>query len=94
MVGACESEIDINMEEVDIDLNGASKLRLTGRGNELRADISAASQLEAYRYRVRNATVEATAASTAEVYVTESIDMHTNLASEIKYRGGAKRRRN
>jgi len=92
--GGCESEIDINMEEVDIDLNGASKLRLTGRGNELRADISAASQLEAYSYRVRNATVDATAASTAEVYVTESIDMHTKLASKIKYRGGAKRRRN
>ncbi len=92
--GGCESEMDIDMDELDIDLNGASKLKLTGRGNELRADINAASQLKAYSYRVQDATVDATAASIAEVYATESIDMITKLASEIKYRGGARRRRN
>jgi len=90
--GSCEAEIEVNMEEVDISLNGASSLKLTGRGNELRADINAASQLKAYSYRVMNATVDATAASTAEVYVTETLDMHTKLASKIKYRGGAKRK--
>jgi hypothetical protein len=92
--GASEADVDIDSYEVNIDLSGASKLTIAGTGHELEADLSAASSLDAYDYRVDDARIEASVASSAKVYVRETLEINASMASDIKYRGGAKVRRN
>lgn len=92
--GASEAEIDMDAFITVIDLSGASKLEISGTGKELTVDLSAASQLDAYQFRVDDATVNASVASSAKVYVRENLDINASIASDIKYRGGARVRTN
>ena len=92
--GASEADVDIDSYEVDIQLSGASKLTIAGNGHELEADLSAASSLDAYEFRVDDARVDASVASSAKVYVRENLEINASMASDIKYRGGAKVKRN
>jgi phage shock protein PspC (stress-responsive transcriptional regulator) len=92
--GASEADVDIDSYEVNVDLSGASKLTISGTGHELEANLSAASSLDAYEYRVNDARIDASVASSAKVYVRENLEINASMASDIKYRGGAKVRRN
>ncbi len=92
--GASEADIDMDAYETTVDLSGASKLTLSGSGNELNADLSAASVLDAYQFRVNDARIDASVASSAKVYVKENLDINASIASDIKYRGGARVRTN
>lgn len=91
--GASEIEMDIDVTDIEISLGGASKLNLTGKGEEMSVDLSAASILDAYDFKVENCEIEAAVASSAKVYVTENLDIRSSMATDIKYRGGARVRR-
>jgi phage shock protein PspC (stress-responsive transcriptional regulator) len=88
--GASEADIDMDAYETIVDLSGASKLEISGTGHEMTADLSAASSMDAYQFRVNDATINASVASSAKVYVKENLDINASIASDIKYRGGAK----
>jgi len=92
--GASEADVDMDVYEIDIQLSGASKLTITGTGHEMQADLSAASVLDAYDFRVDDARIDASVASSAKVYVRENLDINASIASDIKYRGGARVRTN
>ncbi|MCH7515443.1 MAG: DUF2807 domain-containing protein, partial [Bacteroidetes bacterium] len=92
--GASEADIDMDVYEIDIDLSGASRLTITGSGHEMTASLSAASMLDAYNFRVDDARVDASVASSAKVYVTKNLDIHASIVSDVKYRGGARVRTN
>lgn len=92
--GASEADVDMDAYDVTIELSGASKLSISGAGNEMTADLSAASSLDAYQFRVNDARIDASVASSAKVYVKENLDINASIASDIKYRGGAKVRTN
>ncbi|MCH7514557.1 MAG: PspC domain-containing protein [Bacteroidetes bacterium] len=92
--GASEADIDMDAYEIDIDLAGASRLTITGSGHEMTARLSAASMLDAYDFRVDDARIDASVASSAKVYVTKNLDIHASIISDVKYRGGAKVRTN
>ena len=92
--GASEADIDMDVYEIDIDLSGASRLTITGSGHEMTARLSAASMLDAYDFRVDDARIDASVASSAKVYVTKNLDIHASIVSDVKYRGGARVRTN
>ena len=90
LTGAAYAKANIEAENLDIQLSGASELELNGNGFELEANIRGASQLEAYDYEVENAHIEAYGASGAKVNVTQNLEVDTNFASSVRYRGNPK----
>ncbi len=88
--GASFLKANVNIDNLEIDASGASEIELEGSGMELMADIRGASQLEAYDYEVKRATIEAGGAAGARAFVTDEIIMDESFISNIKFRGGAK----
>ena len=88
--GASFLKANVNIDNLEIDASGASEIELEGSGMELMADIRGASQLEAYDYEVKRATIEAGGAAGAQAFVTDEIIMDESFISNIKFRGGAK----
>ncbi|MCB0489234.1 MAG: PspC domain-containing protein [Cyclobacteriaceae bacterium] len=88
--GAVAADGKIDAASLEVDLLGASYLDLAGRGSFMDASIAGASGLRAYDYEVDRAVVEAHGASSAKVYVTESLETNKSFASSISHRGGAR----
>jgi carbon monoxide dehydrogenase subunit G len=70
-----------------VSLAGASELELRGEGETMEATIQGASQLKAYDFHTKNATIEANGASSAKVFVTERLEIKEGIASKVSYRG-------
>jgi len=87
--GASYVELDGDFDDVESNVNGASELELKGSGKELRAKITGGSKVNAYNYMVNFATVEATGLASAQLYVTERLEVESSVVSNVKYRGGA-----
>lgn len=84
---------DIVVDNLTIDLTGASEMQIQGAADELTADITGASHLNAYDFEVKRARVEAHGASSARIFATETLDIEETLASSVKYKGNAQVKR-
>jgi len=87
LLGAVAVEGQLNARTINVDMTGATQLELKGEGDFMEADITGACQLKAYNYEVKNAIVEARGASSAKVFVTESLEQKKGIASSISHRG-------
>ncbi len=87
--GVSYAEVDGDFDDVYAEVSGASELELKGSGKELRADIAGGSKLNAYNYMVNYAKVEATGLGSAQLYVTDRLEVESSVVSNVKYRGGA-----
>lgn len=87
VLGAVDIEGDVNASDIVISLAGASELELRGEGDTMEATIQGASQLKAYDFHTKNATVEANGASSAKVYVTQRLEIKEGVASKVSFRG-------
>lgn len=87
--GASYVEVDGDFDDIESNVTGASELELKGSGKELRAKISGGSKVNAYNYMVNFATVDATGLASAQLYVTERLEVESSVVSNVKYRGGA-----
>jgi len=85
--GASFTKADIDIDDLKIDLTGASELQLSGKGREMLAEVSGASQLNAYDYEVQTAQIDVHAAASARVFVTEDLEIEETLAGTVKYKG-------
>lgn len=70
-----------------INLTGASRAEVHGLTDELRANISGASKLDADDLWVKNMHITVSGASKAELNVTDSLWAQANGASKIEYQG-------
>ena len=70
-----------------INLTGASHADVHGLTDELRAEITGASKLDADDLWVKNMRINVSGASKAEVNVTDSLWAQANGASKIEYKG-------
>ena len=78
----------INVPSLEaINLTGASRAELHGLTDELRANISGASKLDADDLWVKNMHITVSGASKAEVNVTDSLWAQAMGASKIEYQG-------
>jgi Putative auto-transporter adhesin, head GIN domain len=85
--GASISQLVAGYREVNLVVSGASNLVMRGLGDELHAEVSGASVLNAFEFPVRQAEVSATGASMGKVTVTDDLDAMASGASSILYRG-------
>jgi len=89
MSGAIKGEADVEMEDLDLNMVGATKLTLRGKGKRLEANLTGASKLSAENFVAEQGDIDAVGASTAEVNITKSLNSNAMLASRVKNIGSA-----
>jgi hypothetical protein len=85
--GSSLCEMEVGYRKMNIVLSGASKLDLDGLGDEIKVEISGASELMAFEYPVRAANVNVSGASHGRVTVSDDLDAIASGASRLLYRG-------
>jgi len=85
--GAAVSDVDVHTEYLHLELNGASKLNLSGEGGRMEAELSGASTLNAFQFSAKIANVKAHSASTAKITVEDNLEIRSGGSSSIRYRG-------
>lgn len=94
VIGAMKVRGDINVENLSIEISGASEVNLSGIGQRLNAEVQGASKLNAYDFEVRDARIDVNGVSRAKVNVTGTLEMEESFASEVAYRGSPRVIRN
>lgn len=85
--GAAEATFTGFMEQVDIELSGASDFDLGGAANKMVANLSGSSRLRAYDCAAKIAEVDASGGSKAWVFVEENLKANATGGSNIYYKG-------
>lgn len=80
----------IDFDHVDARISGASKCELDGNAESISADVSGASSMDAANFECRDATVNVSGASKAEVRPSETISFYVSGVSSLKYPEGVK----
>jgi len=88
--GTAKAEISMNVEDANVELNGASKLILNGVARNLNADLDGIASLEAYDMVISEANIDATAAANVKVYVTDFLRVNASGGTTVKYKGKPK----
>jgi hypothetical protein len=78
---------DLDAEELELDLQGASDLEATGTVDRLTASIQGAGDADLSELSVRTATVEAQGAADVELNVSEQLNVTVQGAGDVSYRG-------
>lgn len=87
--GAAYAAVNMDASSTDIEIDGASKLELSGSGEKMVAKVSGASTLNAYDFKVHETEVETHSAATARVFASDHLLIKSNGASNVSYRGEA-----
>ncbi|MBQ7531573.1 MAG: DUF2807 domain-containing protein [Paludibacteraceae bacterium] len=86
--GNHSGKVRVSLPSLDaVTLTGASKAEIHGIADELRADLSGASKLDAEDFFVQNLHIDVNGASKAEVNVSGELWAQAAGASKIKYHG-------
>jgi phage shock protein PspC (stress-responsive transcriptional regulator) len=78
---------DVTYNNLNMDISSASKVKMRGVVESMDLDISSAAKMEGFDLIVKNADVDASSASKAEVHVTGYLDASASSASKITYQG-------
>ncbi len=89
-VSVTEGDFEVT-ENLEVEMKGAAKLTIEGKGSYLNAQLSGGSVLNSLYYEADNVEIEAEGASSAKVYAGQTLDASSRGSSEIQYRGGASR---
>jgi phage shock protein PspC (stress-responsive transcriptional regulator) len=87
MRGPVKLRGEVQARDLIINLTGKSEVELSGRADNLDADIQFASKLRAYNLEVIDAVVEVNGASSAKVNVSGTVEIEEGLASDVDVRG-------
>ncbi len=85
--GANTLSMEGEYPELDISLDGASELTLTGRGDRLTAGLSGSTTLEAGEFQANAVEIEADGSASATVHAGHSLTARSYGASDITYSG-------
>ncbi|MBX2913843.1 MAG: DUF2807 domain-containing protein [Cyclobacteriaceae bacterium] len=85
--GASLGQVDMDANELYLNINGASQLRLRGQGSVLDGSISGASLLTGFEFKSVQAKLHISGASQGRVNVTQQLTVIATGASEVIYRG-------
>jgi hypothetical protein len=85
--GASRVTGDIAAGDTDFDVSGASTVQLEGSANNILADVSGASRLNLDGFKVNNADVTFSGASTGVVNLDGKLDADLSGASKLSYIG-------
>lgn len=86
--GACNTSMnDVKSPSLKISLDGASKLQCSGTCDDLSADLSGASELNADKLICKQSTLNIDGASKAKVFVKDSFKVDASGASRVELLG-------
>jgi hypothetical protein len=85
--GASFASGSVQVFDCEMDISGASTIAFVGSGNDLSADVSGASRLSLEGFKVNNARVDLSGASTGTVNLTGTLDASASGASHLRYVG-------
>ena len=85
--GASKVTGSIETANCEFNLSGASRVELEGSANDIDIEASGASRTELAGFRVNNADVELSGASSGAVTVSGSLDVDLSGASRLDYYG-------
>ncbi|MDE7148959.1 MAG: DUF2807 domain-containing protein [Bacteroidales bacterium] len=77
----------LNVDRLTVEVSGASKLALEGNGTDMGLDVSGASKTDLDEFPVKGFQGEASGASRAKLYVTETFSGCASGASNIEVEG-------
>lgn len=88
--GASDLTGKINVSNVlNVKLNGASDLTLTGIADQAKIDVNGASEVKAYDFTTSNCSIEASGASSVQITVDKELSAQISGASSVRYKGTA-----
>jgi hypothetical protein len=85
--GATKVTMDLNAARVTTDGSGATELNLKGQATSHDIDLSGSGKVYALDFVVSNCNISTSGVGHSEVNVLKSLSVHSNGASEVKYRG-------
>jgi hypothetical protein len=86
--GASELELEgVSAEKISLNLEGASKSKVTGNVNLMLIEMSGVSKLDADEVVAENVNVDMSGASKAEVYALTELKGDMDGVSSLKYKG-------
>jgi hypothetical protein len=89
-VSVTEGDFDV-AENLEVEMKGAAKLTLEGRGNYLSVQLKGGSVLNSLYYESENVEIIADGASSAKIYSGQTLDASSHGSSSIQYRGDPSR---
>jgi hypothetical protein len=88
--GATKSELNLDVEKLNAQINGASKLILNGKATEGKIEVTGASKVNAIGMAFENLIVEANGASKISATVKNNLKAEASGVSRIEFAGNPK----
>ena len=86
--GACDIFVEnINNDYFEVDMSGASDIKLQGNTNKFLIDLSGAGNVDAKNLIAKDVRVSLSGASDASVHATESLDAEVSGVGSVDYYG-------
>lgn len=89
--GASNLEIErLQVATLDINARGSSSIQLAGTGQQMNAQLSGASDMDAFDFKSKNISIDLSGSSDATIYVTHELKAVISGASDLNYKGNPK----
>ena len=89
ITGASEGRLEVNAPKVSVNLTGASNANIKGKTKDFEGSASGASEIRGFDLLTENADVDASGASSIEVFASVKIAGQASGASSVNYKGNA-----
>lgn len=90
VAGAGSCELNINVQVVKLDVSGAADIEMEGSAETVVITLSGAAGFDAEDYLVKNMTLILSGAASAEVNVSEMLDVNISGVGSVEYKGEPK----
>ena len=81
---------DLEVENLTMDMSGASETTLHGTANNFEIGISGAGDLDAKKLKTRNTSIDISGAGSAIVYAKKTLKIEVSGAGSVQYKGNPK----
>ncbi len=88
--GASEGNVNMESKNITVQIDGVSRLSLTGTADSIKAELAGVSQLDASELAAKDANINASGASRAKVFATGSVTYQKNSSSNVSILGSPK----
>lgn len=88
--GASEGNLDVRIPEIGVTASGASSITMSGESRDLVVDAKGASTFDGFDLKAENTRVDASGASTGNVFASINLKATASGASDVKYKGNPK----
>lgn len=85
--GAGKADMELKAPEINVDLSGASTIKLKGQTKDFIVEGSGSSDIQCFDLMTENTRVKISGAGNAEVFASITLDARISGAGGVKYRG-------